>query len=76
MKAKDLIEQLEFTEEAEIIIMSQPDRNPLYYRIRNFDVVDGEDNKTYIILEEGGQIGYSFGKLTEAQRNERAEQMP
>ncbi len=62
MKAKDLIEQLEFTEAAEIIIMSQPERHPLYYRIRNFDVTIGEDNKTYIVLEEGRQIGYSFGE--------------
>ena len=62
MKATDLTEDLEINEEATIIIMSQPDRHPLYYHIRSFEIENKPDGKTYIILEEGSQIGYSFGE--------------
>lgn len=62
MKAADLITELQEYDdpEAEVVLMSQPDRHPLFYRIRSR--VDSEDvgGKTFIILEEGSQIGYSL----------------
>ena len=73
MKAKDLIEQLEFTEEAEIIIMSQAYLHPRYYQIRNSEITLGEDNKTYIVLEDGGPIGSSFGKPDPSAAQEAAD---
>ncbi len=60
MKVKQLIAELEecMNEEAEVVLMSQPDRYPLYYHFRS--VVDNQEigTKCFIVLEEGSQIGY------------------
>jgi len=64
MKVRELIEELEecMDDTAEVVLMSQPDRHPLYYYLRSSIDIRDVGSKCFIILEEGSQIGYSLGE--------------
>lgn len=59
MKVKHLIAELEeaLDGEAEVFLMSQPDRHPLAYRISGIEW-RGEAGEEKIYIVEGTQIGY------------------
>jgi hypothetical protein len=59
MKVKHLIAELEEVPdgEAEVLLMSQPDRHALAYRIRGIEW-RGKPGDEDIYIVEGSQIGY------------------
>ncbi len=59
MKVKHLIAELEeaLDGEAEVFLMSQPDRLPLAYRIRGIEW-RGDASEEDIYIVEGTQVGY------------------
>ena len=58
MKISQLIEELQdVDDEIELLIMCQPDRHALAYRIRGIEWRH-EDNRDVVYIVEGSQRGY------------------
>lgn len=62
MRLQALIAELQDYDDpdAEIVLRSNPDRYPMFYRIRSRVDSEDVDGKVFVILEEGSQIGYSL----------------